>query len=105
VIAVIVPSLLGLALMAVWVYALVDLISTDEVLIRNLPRLPWLLIVVFLWVIGAFLWFALGRPAHAGLSPGARHARAPGKWRDDRPQARRRPRGPEDDDGWTDFRR
>lgn len=106
--AVVLPSLFALLLMAVWVYALVDVITTDDVLVRNLPKIAWVLIVVFLWVIGAMLWFAAGRPAHAGLGLGlgARRTRAPNARRDEdrrRRPRRRGPRGPEDEDGWTEF--
>ena len=102
-IAAILPGVLALALMAAWIYALVDVITTDEILIRNLPKLVWLVIVFFLWVLGAILWFALGRPTHAGLAPGSRHTRAPGTWRDGQGRPRRRARGPEDDEGWSDY--
>ena len=101
--AVVLPSVFALVLVGIWIYALVDVITTDEVLIRNLPKLVWIVFVVVLWVIGALLWFALGRPVGAGLAPGTRHERAPGSWRNEGSR-RRRPRGPEDEDGWSAYR-
>jgi hypothetical protein len=55
-------GMLGLLLLGLWVFCIVDVITTDAVLIRNLPKPLWLLIVIFLFDLGAVLWLVAGRP-------------------------------------------
>ncbi|WP_244359744.1 PLDc N-terminal domain-containing protein, partial [Microbispora triticiradicis] len=57
------PSvIIGLALLAFWLYCLFDVITTPEEDMRNLPKFVWVLIVVFLADVGALTWFLVGRP-------------------------------------------
>ncbi|MGH2752971.1 MAG: PLD nuclease N-terminal domain-containing protein [Actinomycetota bacterium] len=63
-------GLVALVLLAFWIYCIVDVIATDETLIRNLPKLVWLLIVIFLPTVGSIVWLLLGRPQRAGFAPG-----------------------------------
>ncbi|HYH50920.1 MAG TPA: PLDc N-terminal domain-containing protein [Acidimicrobiia bacterium] len=83
-----------LVLLALWLYAIFDVIATDESLMRNLPKPVWLLIVIFLPDIGSLAWLLLGRPLYAGWRPGDTTRRAP-----------KRAIGPEDrDDFPTSYR-
>ena len=59
---------LALALLALWIYCIFDVITTDEARIRNLPKLPWLFIVLILPDIGSILWLIGGRPLGAARS-------------------------------------
>ena len=77
-------GLVGLVLLALWAYCVFDVISTDEALTRNLPKIVWLLIVIFVPPIGSIAWLLLGRPENAGLRPG------------DTSYRNRRPLGPDD---------
>lgn len=52
----------GLVLFALWVYCLIDVITTDESLCRNLQKTWWILIVLFLFDVGAVIWLIAGRP-------------------------------------------
>src|SRR5437588_8395253 len=52
----------GFALLAFWLYCLYDVITTDESLVRNLPKMVWLIIVILLPDIGGLAWLLLGRP-------------------------------------------
>ena len=63
-------GLVGLAILILWIFCIFDVISTDESLMRNLPKVLWLLIVIFLPTIGSISWLLLGRPERAGFSPG-----------------------------------
>jgi hypothetical protein len=64
----------GLVVFAMWVFCLVDVISSDEGAIRNLPKVFWLLIVLFFPFVGSIAWLVAGRPAGGpGTSP---HERA-----------------------------
>jgi hypothetical protein len=56
------PVLIGLALLAFWLYCLFDVITTPEEHVRNLPKVLWVLIVVLLITVGGLLWMLLGRP-------------------------------------------
>ena len=55
----------GLVVFALWVFSLVDLIGSDEGAIRHLPKLWWLLIVLFFPFAGSIAWLVAGRPAGA----------------------------------------
>ncbi|WP_113702219.1 PLDc N-terminal domain-containing protein [Nonomuraea lactucae] len=81
--------LIGLALLAFWLYSLFDVITTPEEAVQNVPKALWLLIVVLLPVVGGLFWLVRGRP-HAPSA--GRHApRQPGL---PLPPA---PKGPDDD--------
>jgi hypothetical protein len=49
-------------LLALWLYCLLDVITTDEAVVRNLPKIAWVLIVLLLLEVGAVLWLIAGRP-------------------------------------------
>ena len=53
----------GLIVFALWVYCLIEVISSDEGSIRNLPKLPWLLVVLLFPLAGSIAWLVAGRPA------------------------------------------
>ena len=63
-------GLFGLVILGFWLWAIFDVITTDESLVRNLPKFVWLMIVIFLSSIGALAWLLLGRPEFAGFRPG-----------------------------------
>jgi hypothetical protein len=54
--------LMSVVVFAIWVFCLVDVIGTDEVRMRHLPKLGWLLVVILLPFVGSIAWLALGRP-------------------------------------------
>jgi hypothetical protein len=85
----------GLALIAfaVWVFCIIDVITTPEGQCRNLPKLVWLLLVIILVDIGSIAWLVAGRT----WTP--RPADPPYKGNRGRPQpAARKPTNPDDDD-------
>ncbi len=60
----------GLVVFALWVFSLVEVIGSDEGAIRHLPKVWWLLIVLFFPFAGSIAWLVAGRPAGArGRSP------------------------------------
>lgn len=71
------PGLFGLVLMAFWIWAVLDVIATERILIRNLEKTVWLFLVIFLPSVGGVAWLLLGRPANAGFSPGSTAVRTP----------------------------
>ncbi len=67
----------GMAFLAIWIYAIVDVITTDGGLTRNLPKGTWIFIVLFGSVVGAGAWIFFGRPERAGYLPGDTTYRKP----------------------------
>lgn len=68
-------GIFGLAMLALLVYCVFDIISTDESEIQNLPKMFWLLIVIFIPAIGGIAWLLLGRPSNAAWRPGTNASR------------------------------
>ncbi len=68
-----------IVLLVVFVYGLIDLIRTDARLARGISKPAWIVVQVVLPVLGAVLWFLIGRP-RGGAAPAAssyRHPTAP----------------------------
>ncbi len=57
------------------IYALVDLVQTPEEDVQGLPKLVWVLLIVFIWIVGPIAWLLAGRrggrtfPGVPGLGP------------------------------------
>ena len=53
------------------VYALVDLVQTDEKDVQGLPKLAWVVLIVLVWVVGPVAWLIAGRKGRGlpGLPP------------------------------------
>lgn len=62
--------LAGLLFTLLWLYCVIDVISTDESLVRNLPKTLWVVFVVLVFPVGSVAWLAAGRPRYAGIRPG-----------------------------------
>lgn len=77
---------LGLAVLALTIYAVIDAIQTEETRVQHLPKLIWIVLIVLTAPtgIGAIAWLVTGR--QRGPQSGRR---GPGY-----PSA---PRGPDDD--------
>lgn len=59
--------LFGFLSLCLFIYCLIDVIQTPEESMRNLPKMPWVLIVLFLPFAGSVAWLVAGRPQ---ASPG-----------------------------------
>ncbi|MFF0370219.1 PLDc N-terminal domain-containing protein [Micromonospora sp. NPDC005087] len=81
--------LLFLAQIVLAVCALISCLSAEEGQIRALPRIAWVLIILFFPLVGSIAWFVAGREPGSG----ARKAWPTGN----RPAERRRPVAPDDD--------
>ena len=57
-----VEGIVAVAFLLFWIWALLDCISTDSAMCRNLPKPMWVIIVVILPAVGALAWLLLGRP-------------------------------------------
>jgi len=54
-------ALVFVALLAVWLFGLIDCARSDQDAPRNLPKWAWLLIIIFLGSPGAIAWLVVGR--------------------------------------------
>lgn len=55
-------GLVGVVTLGLWIFCLVDVITTEDGNCRNLPKLAWLLIVLLLPLVGSIVWLVAGRP-------------------------------------------
>ncbi|MWB98084.1 PLD nuclease N-terminal domain-containing protein [Agromyces seonyuensis] len=52
---------LGVALVVFTIYAIVDAALVERDRVRGLPRWAWILVILFVPLIGGVLWFVIGR--------------------------------------------
>lgn len=72
-----VDGFFGLVLLGLWIFCIVEVITTPDADCRNLPKLLWLLIVIILPTIGSVAWLIAGRPAPGRrLADSGQYARA-----------------------------
>ena len=62
---------ISLVLLALMIGALVDIILRPSDQVKHLPKVVWVLLVVFLPVIGSILWFLIGREYAAAVDRGS----------------------------------
>jgi len=58
----IVAGVIGIALVFVWIYCIYDVITTNDSLVRNLPKVAWFVIVLLIPDLGSIAWLCFGRP-------------------------------------------
>ncbi|MEJ3404620.1 PLD nuclease N-terminal domain-containing protein [Rathayibacter sp. YIM 133350] len=72
--------LFSFVLLVALVFTLADIITRDSGDVKHLPKFAWVLLVIFIPLIGIVLWFTLGREYYgssAPRSPFTAHGRAP----------------------------
>ncbi len=52
----------ALLITALWLFCLIDVITTPDGATRNLPKIAWVFIVILLFDLGAIAWLVAGRP-------------------------------------------
>jgi hypothetical protein len=57
-----VPELLWFVIMGVWIYCLIDILTSRREEVRNLPKWGWFLLAFLILPLGVPLWFLFGRP-------------------------------------------
>lgn len=68
---------LGLIFLGVWIFCIIDVITTPADKTRNLPRIAWLVIVILLMDIGSIAWLIAGRQWNGEARQPAAKAMAP----------------------------
>ena len=84
-------QLLGFVLIGLWVYCLIDILTSRSSDVRNLPKWAWFAVVLLVFIVGAALWLVFGRPRG-----GRESAWATDPGRAARPHVPRRARPPRD---------
>lgn len=86
----------GVFMFGLWLFCIIDVITTPDGSARNLPKLLWLVIVVLLPDVGSLVWLIAGHPwgprAEASVRGGRSTVSMPGA----RPSGR--PTNPDDDE-------
>ncbi len=62
---------------ALVVYCVIDIIGTPAQRVRNLPKMVWLILVLFFPLLGSIAWFAAGRPEKTARAPKAHERETP----------------------------
>ena len=68
-----------IVVLVVFVYGLIDLIRTDARSVKGISKPAWIVVQILLPVLGAVLWFLIGRPrtSPAAAPASYRHPTAP----------------------------
>jgi hypothetical protein len=91
-------GVLALVEVVLLVYCVLNVITTPEAEVRNLPKLLWLLLVVVLPLVGGIAWLVAGRPQGRGRGLPAGPARGGRAEHPAHGRQRRAPAVPPDDD-------
>lgn len=67
--------ILTLATLALMIFSLVNVIMSDEWQVKHLPKIAWVLLIIFLPIIGSILWLILGKDRE--ISGSTERARQP----------------------------
>jgi membrane-associated phospholipid phosphatase len=81
-------GVLGLVTLGLWIFCVIDAITTPPDKVRNLPKVVWVLVVILFLLPGAIVWLIAGRPRPASRIGGGTA----------RPATRSRPTNPDDDE-------
>ncbi|ANN15031.1 PLDc N-terminal domain-containing protein [Amycolatopsis orientalis] len=68
-------GLFGVLTLGLWIFCIVDVITTDDGSCRNMPKGMWLLLVLLVPLIGSIVWLVAGRPQHTVRAPRGRYER------------------------------
>jgi len=68
---------------AVTIYSIVDIVLIERYRVRALPKIVWAIIVIVIPIVGAVLWFLLGRQRLSDAGTGGFVRRGPAAPDDD----------------------
>ena len=75
----------GPVILLLWIFCAVEVILTREEDTRHLPKMVWLLLVLFFPLVGSVAWLVAGRPARTSASRSPYEREAPAFPEYDRP--------------------
>ena len=79
------------------IFAIVDCLQTPDEEVRGLPRIAWLVIILFFPIVGPAAWLIAGREAGGGGRPRVAWPSGPGTSQPDPQRPTRRVVAPDDD--------
>lgn len=53
--------IISLATLALMIFALIDVITSEDWQIKHLPKVFWILLIVFLPMVGSIIWLVAGK--------------------------------------------
>lgn len=56
---------IGPVILVLWLYCVVNVITSRDDEVRHLPKFGWLILVLFFPLVGSVAWLAAGRPVSA----------------------------------------
>lgn len=62
-------GIVGFLVLGLWIFCLIDAITTDEGSVRNLGKVMWIVLIIFLPFVGSIAWLVAGRPQAAPSMP------------------------------------
>jgi hypothetical protein len=57
-----IDGLVSLAVLGFWIFCIIDVVTTDASLMRNLDKPFWVVIVLLFNALGGIIWLVAGRP-------------------------------------------
>jgi len=78
-------AIVGPIIFILWLYCLINVITSRDDEVRNLPKIAWLVIVLLFPLVGSIAWLAAGRPVSAAAPRSRWERSAPGFPEYDRP--------------------
>ncbi|MFL6163160.1 MAG: PLDc N-terminal domain-containing protein [Jatrophihabitantaceae bacterium] len=91
-------GLFGLIMLGLWLYCIIDVITTDGARCRNLPKLAWLFIVLLLPEVGSIAWLVAGHPWPGSAAGGPPRRAGTGRHPEYERPGRRVAANPDDDE-------
>ncbi len=62
-------GIVGLLVLGLWIFCLIDAITTDDGSVRNLGKVIWVVLIIFLPFVGSIAWLVAGRPQASPSMP------------------------------------
>ena len=82
------------------VYCVLNVITTPEDQVRNLPKLLWLLLVILLPLVGGIAWLVAGRPVSPSRAGGLPYKGNTGRFPEYERPGRAAAQNPDDDEAF-----
>jgi hypothetical protein len=90
----------GLLTLCLLVYCALNVITTPESEVRNLPKMVWLALVIFLPIVGGIAWLVAGRPMTTQRPGGLPYKGNTGRFPEYERPGRATAQSPEDDEAF-----
>jgi hypothetical protein len=90
----------GLVELVLLVYCVLNVITTPEPEVRNLPKLLWLVLIIVVPIVGSVAWLVGGRPVTPGRPGGLPYKGNTGRFPEYERPGRATAQNPDDDEAF-----